>query len=86
MTTTTFQVPPTVHAPRGAAPLANLVVAAIRLVSRLGQSVAKPATPKVATQADVAEVRAIARQYEKRCARMASELYAAADRHEIQHG
>lgn len=82
MTTTTisFQVPQTRSAPRLAALLGELFASAIALLSHPGTQA--PRDPS----REAARVRAMARRYESADPRFASELYAAADRHEMMHG
>jgi len=80
MTTISLQVPHSRSAPRFAAPLGELIAAAIALLVHPGT----PA-PRYPSR-EAARVRAMAHHYEGADPRFASELYAAADRHEMLHG
>jgi hypothetical protein len=82
MTTTTIsiQVPQARTAPRYAALLGELFASAIALLSHPG----RPA-PRYPSR-EAARVRAMAHRYESADPRFASELYAAADRHEMLNG
>ena len=82
MTTTTIRlhVPETRKAPRLATRLGELVAAAIALLTHPGT----PA-PRYPSR-EAARVRAMAHRYEASDPRFASELYAAADRHEMLYG
>ncbi len=82
MTTTTisFHVAQSPAAPRAAERFGALAAAGIALLKRLG----RPAAPE--TGGDVSRVREMARSYEACDPRFASELYAAADRHELLKG
>ncbi len=77
-TTISLQVPQTRTAPRFAAPLGELFAAVIALFNHPGI----PAAPRYPSR-EAARVRAIAHRYESADPRFASELYAAADRHEV---
>jgi hypothetical protein len=79
-TTISLQVPHTRTAPRIAAPLGELFAAAIALLARVGTPTRRSANR------EAARVRALAHEYEGADPRFASELYAAADRHEMLHG
>jgi hypothetical protein len=82
MTTTTIslQVSQARSAPRLAALLGELFASAIALISR-------PAAPAPRYPSrEAARVRAMAHRYESADPRFASELYAAADRHEMMYG
>ena len=79
-TTISLQVPQARTAPRFAAPLGELFAAAIALFNHPGT----PA-PRYPSR-EAARVRAMARRYESADPRFASELYAAADRHETLYG
>jgi hypothetical protein len=83
MTTTTIsiQVPHTRSAPRLAARFGELAAAAIALFAHPG----KPEQARYPSR-EAARVRAMARRYEAADPRFASELYAAADRHEMLYG
>jgi hypothetical protein len=78
--TISLQIPHGRTAPRFAAPLGELFAAAIALLVHPGT----PA-PRYPTR-EAARVRAMAHQYEGADPRFASELYAAADRHELLYG
>ncbi len=82
MTTTTIsiQIPQVRTAPRLAARIGELVASAIALLSHPGT----PA-PRYPSR-EAARVRAMAHRYEMADPRFASELYAAADRHEMMYG
>ena len=82
MTTTTIsiQIPQARTAPRLAARIGELVASAIALLRHSGT----PA-PRYPSR-EAARVRAMAHRYEMVDPRFASELYAAADRHEILYG
>ena len=82
MTTTTIsiQVPAARTTPRLASRFGDLAAAAIALFNHPG----KPAPRYPAREA--ARVRAMAHRYEAADPRFASELYAAADRHEMLYG
>jgi hypothetical protein len=85
MTTTTIhlQLPAARTAPRFAAPLGELFAALFALLSRP----ARPApTQRRSPSREAARVRAMAQSYEAADPRFASELYAAADRHEMLYG
>jgi hypothetical protein len=82
MTTTTIsiQVPTARTAPRLASRFGELAAAAIALFNHPGKPVVRyPAR-------EAARVRAMAHRYEAADPRFASELYAAADRHEMLYG
>ena len=76
-TTISLQVPQTRTAPRFAAPLGELFAAAIALFSHTGTPARRYPTR------EAARVRAMAHRCEGSDPRFASELYAAADRHEM---
>jgi hypothetical protein len=82
MTTTTIsiQVPPSRTAPRLASRLGEFFAAAGALLAHNGT----PA-PRYPSR-EAARVRAMAHRYESTDPRFASELYAAADRHEMLYG
>jgi hypothetical protein len=82
MTTTTIsiQVPQSRSAPRYAALIGELLASAIALLRHPGT----PA-PRYPSR-EAARVRAMAHRYESADPRFASELYAAADRHEMLYG
>jgi hypothetical protein len=82
MTTTTISlhIPQTRTAPRAATRLGEFFAAAIALLVHPGT----PA-PRYPSR-EAARVRAMAHQYEGSDPRFASELYAAADRHEMYYG
>lgn len=81
ITSKTFTHGPSLSIPRGARAAADVFVAAGRLLAFLFT----PATPRRSTDAeDIALVRALARRYEKTEPGMASDLYAAAVRHEAK--
>ncbi|MEO8151777.1 MAG: hypothetical protein ABI605_01820 [Rhizobacter sp.] len=81
MTTTTIrlQVPQTRTAPRAATRLGEFFAAAIALLSHRSAPTRNPVR-------EAAYVRGLARQYEATDPSFASELYAAADRHEMLYG
>ncbi|MBC7957872.1 MAG: hypothetical protein H7Y33_18635 [Cytophagales bacterium] len=79
-TTISLQVPHSRTAPRFAAPLGELFAAVIAMLVHPGT----PA-PRYPTR-EAARVRAMAHRYEAADPRFASELYAAADRHELLYG
>ncbi|HET7794112.1 MAG TPA: hypothetical protein VFL64_12085 [Rhizobacter sp.] len=82
MTTTTIslQVPQSRTAPRYAALFGELFASAIALLTPRGTQ-----APRYPSR-EAARVRAMAHRYEGADPRFASELYAAADRHEMLYG
>jgi hypothetical protein len=78
MTTISLHVPQTRTAPRAATRLGELFAAGIALLMHRGR------TEEVRSPArEAARVRAMAQRYERTDPSFASELYAAADRHEM---
>jgi hypothetical protein len=80
-TTISLNVPPLRLAPPAAVRLGEWFAAALAALIPAG----RPATPRYPSR-QAARVRAMAHQYELSDPRFASELFAAADRHEMLYG
>jgi len=80
MSTITLHIPQARLAPRAAARIGELFAAGLALLAHH-----EPAAPRYPSR-EAARVRAMAHRYESADPRFASELYAAADRHEMLYG